>query len=245
MLRHRLDYVDAGPEYHERQYEQRALHTAKRRAAQLGYALRPQLTLVKPGRSPVFRCDNSGQWVFQLQTGGQSPQRPVRVKPCGSPDTPGDRALRHEAVSVALKTPPSERRATLEPLASLHTIREDQPALAFIVSPELRPTLRGESLARFPARPPDWRPEQQEHTGRKPRDKPPAALAEAAGPVRGNVPRGAGLIAGRTGRQWGALLRWLIRMDTAEPTWAGRGGECSNGGAIMASRLFYPDCGHP
>ena len=61
MLRHGLGCVDADPEYHERQYQQRGLRTAKRREAQLGYALRPQMTLVKPGRSPVIRWDNSGQ----------------------------------------------------------------------------------------------------------------------------------------------------------------------------------------
>ena len=37
MLRHGQDYVDAGAEYYETQYQQRALRTAKRRAAQLGY----------------------------------------------------------------------------------------------------------------------------------------------------------------------------------------------------------------
>ena len=41
MLRHGQQYVDAGAEYYERQYQQRALHAAKRRAAQLGYQLVP------------------------------------------------------------------------------------------------------------------------------------------------------------------------------------------------------------
>ena len=41
MLRYGQDYVDAGAEYYERQYQQRALRTAKRRAAQLGYHLVP------------------------------------------------------------------------------------------------------------------------------------------------------------------------------------------------------------
>ena len=35
------EYVDAGAEYYERQYQQRALRAAKRRAAQLGYQLIP------------------------------------------------------------------------------------------------------------------------------------------------------------------------------------------------------------
>ena len=36
MLRYGQAYVDAGAEYYERRYHQRALRTAKRRAAQLG-----------------------------------------------------------------------------------------------------------------------------------------------------------------------------------------------------------------
>ena len=41
MLRCGHRYVDAGAEYYEHQYRQRALHTARRRAAQLGYQLVP------------------------------------------------------------------------------------------------------------------------------------------------------------------------------------------------------------
>lgn len=41
MLRYGQDYVDAGTEYYERHYRQRALRTARRRAAQLGYHLVP------------------------------------------------------------------------------------------------------------------------------------------------------------------------------------------------------------
>ena len=41
MLRYGQAYVDAGAEYYERRYHQRALRTAKRRAAQLGYQLVP------------------------------------------------------------------------------------------------------------------------------------------------------------------------------------------------------------
>ena len=41
MLRHGHGYVDAGAEYYESQYRQRALRLPKRRAAQLGYVLVP------------------------------------------------------------------------------------------------------------------------------------------------------------------------------------------------------------
>ena len=41
MLRYGQEYVDAGAEYYEQQYQQRALRAAQRRAAQLGYQLVP------------------------------------------------------------------------------------------------------------------------------------------------------------------------------------------------------------
>ena len=41
MLRDGEEYVDAGAEYYEKQYQDRALRVAKRRAAQLGYQLVP------------------------------------------------------------------------------------------------------------------------------------------------------------------------------------------------------------
>ena len=41
MLRYGQEYADAGAEYYESEYQQRALRAAKRRAAQLGYQLVP------------------------------------------------------------------------------------------------------------------------------------------------------------------------------------------------------------
>ena len=41
MLRYGQTYADAGAEYYETQYRQRALRSAKQRAAQLGYQLVP------------------------------------------------------------------------------------------------------------------------------------------------------------------------------------------------------------
>ena len=57
MLRCGHRYVDAGAEYYEHQYRQRALHTARRRAAQLGYQLVPITdvqTLDVPHRSRAW-----------------------------------------------------------------------------------------------------------------------------------------------------------------------------------------------
>ena len=48
MLRHGQEYTDAGAEYYERQYQQRALRAAQRRAAQLGYRLVPMSDAPEP-----------------------------------------------------------------------------------------------------------------------------------------------------------------------------------------------------
>ena len=58
ILRYGREYVDAGAEYYEREYQQRALRTAKRRAAQLGYQLVPmsdalELTTHAPPGAPI------------------------------------------------------------------------------------------------------------------------------------------------------------------------------------------------
>ena len=97
----------------------------------------------------------------------------VATKRYSPPATPCDRVIRHGAVSAEAKAALSERRATLEPMALLHTIREAQSALAALVSSELRPTPRSESLERFLARLPHrWQQEQEQADG-KPRVKPP------------------------------------------------------------------------
>ena len=58
MLRYGQEYVDAGAEYYERQYQQRALRAAERRAAQLGYQLVPmsdagERTTYAPPGAPI------------------------------------------------------------------------------------------------------------------------------------------------------------------------------------------------
>ena len=58
MLRYGQEYVDAGAEYYERRYQQRALRAAKRRAAQLGYQLvpmpdAPEQTTYAPSGAPI------------------------------------------------------------------------------------------------------------------------------------------------------------------------------------------------
>ena len=58
MLRYGQEYVDVGAEYYERQYQQRALRSAKQRAAQLGYQLVPmsdagERTTYAPPGAPI------------------------------------------------------------------------------------------------------------------------------------------------------------------------------------------------
>ena len=63
--------------------------------------------------------------------------------------------------------------------------RETQSALPAIVSPEIRPTPRGESLERFLAKLPDrWR-EEQDPTGQEPRVKPPRHWRTRKDPFEG------------------------------------------------------------
>ena len=85
----------------------------------------------------------------------------VVIKRYNSPATPCEQVIQHEAVVAETRARLNERRARLDPVALLHSIRETQSALASIVSPEVRPTPRGESLERFLARLPDrWRQDE-------------------------------------------------------------------------------------
>ena len=107
------------------------------------------------------------------------------VKRYSPPATPCDRVLSHEEVSAGAKAILAERRATLDPVALLHTIREAQSALASIVSPERRPTPSGESLERFLARLPDRWLVEQKHADRKPRVQPPRTWRTRKDPFEG------------------------------------------------------------
>ena len=109
----------------------------------------------------------------------------VVTKRYSPPATPCDRVMRHDAVSAEAKAALSERRATLDPVALLHAISEAQSALAALVSPELRPTPRGESLERFLARLADrWREEHQQVAG-KPRARAPHTWRTRPDPFEG------------------------------------------------------------
>ena len=86
----------------------------------------------------------------------------VVTKRYSPPATPCERVLQHEMVGAEAKASLNERRARLDPVALLHSIRETQSALAAIVAPEVRPTPRGESLEWFLATLPDrWRQDEE------------------------------------------------------------------------------------
>ena len=81
------------------------------------------------------------------------------VVKCYSPSaTPCDRRMQHDTVNEETKEAMRQRRAMLDPMALLHTIREAQSALMAVSSPQLRETPQGESLEPFLARLPSlWR----------------------------------------------------------------------------------------
>ena len=80
------------------------------------------------------------------------------VKRYSPPATPCDRLMQHDTVNEETKEALRQRRAMLDPVALLHTIREAQSALMAVSSPQLRETPQGESLERFLARLPSlWR----------------------------------------------------------------------------------------
>ena len=87
----------------------------------------------------------------------------VVIKRYSSPATPCERVMQHETVAAETRVRLNKRRALLDPVALLHSIRETQSALAAIVSPEVRPTPSGDSLKRFLAKLPDrWRQDELE-----------------------------------------------------------------------------------
>ena len=107
------------------------------------------------------------------------------IKPYSSPATLCDRTLRHDAVSIEAKTTLSERRATLDAVALLHTISEGQSAPASIVSSELGSNPRVERLARFLSRLPDRWLKEQEIIGRKSSASPRRTWRVRKGPFKG------------------------------------------------------------
>ena len=109
----------------------------------------------------------------------------VVAKRYSRPATPCDRVIQHEAVNPEAKVLLARRRATLDPVALLRTIREAQSALVAIVSPEIRSTPRSESLERFLARLPDRWLEEQDQAHRKPRVKPPRTWRTRKDPFEG------------------------------------------------------------
>ena len=107
------------------------------------------------------------------------------VKRYSPPSTPCDRVINHEVVGAEAKTTLSERRATLDPVALLHTIGEAQSALTSLVSPEFGSNPRAQSLERFLDRLPDRWLEGQEHAGRKPRVRSPRTWRTRKDPFEG------------------------------------------------------------
>ena len=80
------------------------------------------------------------------------------VKRCSPPTTPSDRLIQHDATSDDMRAALIQYRARLDPVLSLHTIREAQSALVAATSPGVRETPSGESLSKLLAKLPRlWR----------------------------------------------------------------------------------------
>ena len=107
------------------------------------------------------------------------------VKRYSLPTTPCDRVITPEAIGAGTIAALAERRATLDPVALLRTIREALSALASIVSPELGANPRAQGLERFLARPADRRLEEQENAGRKQRVRAPRTWRTRKDPLEG------------------------------------------------------------
>ena len=107
------------------------------------------------------------------------------IKRYSPPATPCDRVAGHEGVRAEAKEALRLRRATLDPVALLHSIREARSALGAIGSPELRPTPKGESLERFLARLPSrWMEEREQANGNR-RAKAPRTWRTRKDPFEG------------------------------------------------------------
>ena len=71
------------------------------------------------------------------------------LKRYSPPATPCDRLLQHQAVSDETKEQLTQHRATLDPVALLHAIREAQAALMSVSSPDHSEPAQQESLDQF------------------------------------------------------------------------------------------------
>ena len=169
----------------------------------------------------------------------------VVTKRYSPPATPCERVMQHETVGDETRVSLNERRARLDPVALLHSIRETQSALAAIVSPEIRPTPRGESLERFLSKLPDrWRQDEEAalrpkrvkapRTWRTRKDPFEGVWCEVLGWLQENPDASAVALFGRLQSTYPdrferAHLRTLQRRVQQ---WRG----------IMASKLIYPVC---
>ena len=103
------------------------------------------MTLINPGLMTLINDMYVNYFQPFLKLMDKTRKGSVVTKRYSFPVTPCEWVMWHKAVRAETKTRLNERRARLDPVALLHTIRETQSALATIVSPEVRPTLRGET----------------------------------------------------------------------------------------------------
>ena len=139
-----------------------------------------ELTQSQRSSGCLFVAKHRCPWLHEKTRNGSAV-----VKRYSLPFTPCDRVISHEAVGAGTKAALAERRATLDPVPLLHTIREAQSALVSTVSPELGSNPRVESLERFLTRLPDRWLEEQENAGRKQRVRAPLTWRTRKDPFEG------------------------------------------------------------
>ena len=164
------------------------------------------------------------------------------VKRYSPPATPCDRLMQHDTVNEETKEALRQRRAMLDPVALLHTVREAQSALMAVSSPQLRETPQGESLERFLARLPSlWRQGEA-----RPYSCGPCAgatpMANSQGSLRGRLVRHTGLVCRKTRtprpvRCWHGC-GWPIPADTPTHNCERYSAGCSSGAASWPKNWF-------
>ena len=114
------------------------------------------------------------------------------------PATPCDRLLQHQAVSDEAKEQLTQHRASLDPVALLHAIREAQAALVAVSSPDHGDPAQQESLDQFLSQLPTLWQQGENRPTHAPRTRGPTPLAYSPRPLRGSMAGHPGMVGNGT-----------------------------------------------
>ena len=107
------------------------------------------------------------------------------IKRYSPPATPCDRPMQYDTIATRTKEQLSEYRPRLDPVTLLRAVREAQPALAAISSPEPQETVSGESLEQFLARLPSLWQQGEARPTHQTRVRPPRHWRTRKDPFEG------------------------------------------------------------